>query len=223
MRLTVVLTSSAVRIPDQVPDNLADFREWAGDNDLPEKTRVDYYKGEVWIDMGKEQIFTHGSLKTDIAVVLGGLTQSADLGRYWCNGILVTNEEADLSGNPDGTFVSHETVAAGRVTFTEGAKEGFVELVGTVDMVLEVVSPGSVVKDTHSLREAYWEAGIPEYWIADARGDGIEFDILKRGPKGYVETKRVGGWLKSVVFGKSFRLVRGIDRSGNPKFTLEVK
>ena len=34
--------------------------EWAGDNDLPEKTRIDFYRGEVWIDMGREQVFTHG-------------------------------------------------------------------------------------------------------------------------------------------------------------------
>ena len=107
MSLTVVMTSSAVRIPDYVPDNLADFREWAGDNDLPEKTRVDYYKGEVWIDMGREQIFTHGLLKTEIAAVLRNVTKPHDLGTYWCNGILVTNEEADLSGNPGVAAAGH--------------------------------------------------------------------------------------------------------------------
>ena len=37
------------------------------------------------------------------------------------------------------------------------------------------------------------------------------------------ETRKQGGWLKSVVFGKSFRLTRRTDRSGNPQFTLEVK
>jgi Uma2 family endonuclease len=90
-------------------------------------------------------------------------------------------------------------------------------------MVLEVVSRSSVKKDTVTLRQAYWEAGIPEYWLVDARGDGLEFRILKAGPKGYTEVRKQAGWLKSGIFGKSFRLARGTDRSGNPSFNLEVK
>jgi Uma2 family endonuclease len=223
MSLTLQLTETAIRVPENIPTTLAEFREWAGDNDLPEKTRVDFYQGKVWIDMSREQVYTHGHLKTEFAVVIGGLLKQQDLGTYWCNGILVTNEAAYLSGNPDGRFVSHDALESGRVTLTEGAEEGYVELVGTVDMVLEVVSEGSVAKDTVTLRQAYWEAGIPEYWLVDARGDRQDFHILKHGPKGYTDTRKVGGWLKSAVFGKSFRLVRGTDRAGKPRFTLEVK
>ena len=133
--------------------------------------------------------------------------------------MLVTNEDAELSGNPDGTFVSHEAIETGRVTLKEGVEEGFVELVGTPDMVLEVVSASSVAKDKAALREV----GIPEYWIVDARGDRREFHILKRGPKAYTEVRKLGGWLKSAVFGKSFQLIRGADRTGNPTFQLAVQ
>ena len=56
--------------------------------------------------MSMEQIFTHGAVKTEIAAVLRTLCKETGLGRYWCNGILVTNEHADLSGNPDGAFES---------------------------------------------------------------------------------------------------------------------
>jgi len=223
MSLTVQLESGAVAVPDYVYKSLDAFREWAGDNDLPEKTRVDFYKGKVWVDMGREQVFTRGALKTHIAIVLGGLIESYDLGRYWCNGVLVTNEEASLSGNPDGTFVSHDAFESGRVALTEGSDGGHTELVGAVDMVLEVVSNSSVAKDTITLREAYWEAGIPEYWLIDGRGDRLDFRILKYGPRGYVETRKLGGWLKSAVLGKSFRLTRGKDRSGNPTFKLNMK
>lgn len=223
MGLTVQLTGGAIHVPEHVRQSLAAFREWAGDNDLPEKTRIDFYKGEVWVDMGKEQLYTHGQLKTEIAIVLGWLIKQRDLGTYWCNGVLVTNEVADLSGNPDGTFVSHESLETGRVSLTEGADEGYVELDGTPDMVLEVVSESSVTKDTVTLRQAYWEAGIPEYWLVDARGERLEFHILKHGPKGYTDTRKAGGWLKSAAFGKSFRLTRGTDRGGNPRFTLDVK
>jgi Uma2 family endonuclease len=173
--------------------------------------------------MGREQVFTHGHLKTEFAVVLGGIIKTADLGTYWCNGVLLTNEGAELSGNPDGVFVSHETLETGRIVFTEGADEGYVELVGTPDMVLEVVSESSVAKGTVTLRQAYWDAGIPEYWIADARGERLDFHIFKHGAKGYLETRKSAGWLKSSVFGQAVRLTRGRDRNGNPKFALDVK
>ena len=221
--VTVQLDSTAIEVPERVRQSLAAFRVWAGDNDLPEKTRVDFYRGKVWVDMGREQIFTHGLLKTEIAFVLTGIVKERDLGYYWCNGVLVSNIRADLSGNPDGTFVSHEAIESGRVKLFEGAQEGYTEILGTPDMVLEVVSASSVTKDKVSLREAYFEAGISEYWLVDARGDRLEFQILKRGEIEYTDTRKVGGWLKSAVFGKSFKLTRGIDRSGNPTFKLDVK
>jgi len=223
MSVNVLLTDSAVHVPERANESLTAFREWAGDNDLPEKTRVDFYKGEVFVDMGMEQVFTHGLVKTEIAAVLRTLTRDAGAGFYWCNGVLVTNEAADLSGNPDGTFVSHAAFAAGRVTLVEGKEGGFVELEGTTDMVLEVVSDSSEKKDTRTLREAYWEAGIPEYWLVDARGDEVAFDILRRGPKGYAPTRKAAGWVKSAVFGKAFRLARTTSALSHPEFTLEVR
>jgi len=221
--ITVQLEAGAVEVPERVRRSLAAFRAWTQDNDLPEKTRVDFHKGKVWVDMGKEQIFSHGLLKTQIAFVLTGLVQELELGYYFCNGVLVTNEAADLSGNPDGTFVSHESLKSGRVELVEGKEDGFTELLGTADMVLEVVSQSSVSKDNVDLREAYWEAGVPEYWLADARNERCEFQILKRGPKGYIESRKVGGWVKSAAFDRHFKLTRHTDRSGNPVFKLGVK
>lgn len=223
MSLAVQLNGTVVEIPELARKSLSTFREWAGDNDLPEKTRIDFYKGKVWVDMGSEQLYTHGHLKTEIASVLWSFIKANDLGYYWCNGVLLTNEDAYLSGNPDGTFVSHESFESGQMTQTEGSEGGFTELVGIPDMVLEVVSNSSVTKDKVSLREAYWEAGIAEYWIADGRDDRCEFQILKHGARGYVEVRKIGGWLKSTVFGKSFKLTRSKDRGGNPTFKLLMK
>ncbi|MBX9623080.1 MAG: Uma2 family endonuclease [Gemmataceae bacterium] len=139
------------------------------------------------------------------------------------SGVLVTNPAADLSGNPDGVFASHDALASGRMRLVPAPGGGFNELEGTADMVLEVVNDSFVRRDTEVLREAYWEAGIPEYWLVDARGEEVEFDILKHGPGGYKAARKAGGWVKSVVFGKSFKLTRGTDPNGNPEFTLEVK
>lgn len=217
--VTVQLDGTAIEVPERVRQSLAAFRVWAGDNDLPEKTRVDFYRGKVWVDMGREQLFTHGLLKTEIVAVLGSIIEREDLGFICSSGVLVTNEGADLSGNPDGTFVSFNSIKSERMMLGETVDE----LVGTPDMVLEVVSASSVTKDKVSLREAYFEAGISEYWLVDARGDRLDFQILKRGDLEYTDTRKVGGWLKSAVFGRSFKLSRDVDRSGNPSFKLDVK
>jgi Uma2 family endonuclease len=73
------------------------------------------------------------------------------------------------------------------------------------------------------LRDLYWQAGIGEYWLVDARRERIQFDILKRGRSGYVATRKQSGWLKSLVFGKSFRLDSRPDKLGRPEFTLSVR
>jgi Uma2 family endonuclease len=111
----------------------------------------------------------------------------------------------------------------GKIRLVEGAEEGYVELEGAHDMVLEVVSTSSVVKEYKRLRELYWRAGIREYWIVDARSEDPSFDILRHTANGYAATRKQGDWVKSAVFGKVFRLTRKVDEQGNPEYELAVK
>lgn len=90
-------------------------------------------------------------------------------------------------------------------------------------MVLEVISESSVQKDEVILKEAYWEAGIAEYWLVDARKQALRFDIFRHTSKGYVATRKQAGWLKSGVFGKSFRLRKRTNVLGHPDFILDVR
>jgi Uma2 family endonuclease len=80
--------------------------------------------------------------------------------------------------------------------------------------VLEVVSDSSVQKDTVSLPEVYYRAGILEYWLIDARGAEVDMQILHRGPEKYLPAPRQAGWQLSEVFGRSFRLERRQGRHG---------
>jgi Uma2 family endonuclease len=154
--------------------------------------------------------------------VLGGLVKASQSGRFFHDRTFLSNPDADLSTEPDGLFASYDTLRTGRVRPVEGAEEGYVELEGTPDMVLEVVSASSVTKDTVRLRELYWRAGVPEYWLVDARA-ALRFDILRRGPKRYVATRRRAGWLPSTVFGRAFRLTQQTDPLGQPLYTLSVQ
>ena len=57
----------------------------------------------------------------------------------------------------------------------------------------------------------------------DARADGLEFDIFRHESGGYTAVRKQGGWLKSRVFGKSFRLSRQLDDAGNPEYSLSAR
>lgn len=221
-RNTFVVDSQRIEIPKWI-GNLASFRHWARSDEFPEAGRICYLNDELWVDMSKEQVFSHNQVKSEFSRVLLSLAKTERKGRYFGDGVRFSNERANLSCQPDGTFVSFESLADKRLTLVPGVVEGFVELEGTPDMVLETISASSVGKDTDTLRKLYWKAGVREYWLVDARGDKLSFEILRYSAKGYIATPKSAGLTKSAVFGKSFRLRRTTDEQGNPEFTLETK
>ena len=54
-------------------------------------------------------------------------------------------------------------------------------LEGPGDLVVEVVSPESRVRDMEVKLEEYEEAGVPEYWIIDPAGRRFEARVLEEG------------------------------------------
>ncbi len=70
------------------------------------------------------------------------------------------------------------------------------------ELVIEVVSPGSVLRDYEEKREEYLELGVKEYWIVD--GEKERITILRRvrgkwnerilGPGEFYETKLLPGF-----------------------------
>lgn len=207
-------------VPHWVED-LDTFRRWARSAEFPESGKISYFKGDLGVDLSMETM-AHNQLKGEYNTVLGALTKKERRGRYFHDRMMLVHEDAGLSTEPDGMFVSHVAMETGRIRIEQG--DDSLELIGSPDMTLEIVSRFSVRKDKVVLRELYWEAQVPEYWLVDSRGEQATFEILRRTPKGYVGVrKQQGGWLKSAVFGKSFRLTQETDRRGNAEFTLAVR
>jgi len=221
MPLSAVVVSDQVRIPSWVKDFRA-FRRWARSEANQEQGRVSFLDGELWVDTHMEQLFTHNRVKTCYTVTVGGLVELEDRGYYFSDRCLLSHRAANLSTEPDGTFCSWASIADGHVRLVEGEDEGFVELEGTVDMALEVVSAYSVRKDKSILRDLYWRAKLPEYWLVDVRKLPIQFDILRWTSRGYSATRARQGWLRSRVLDHLFRLETEADRLGNPKYLLRV-
>jgi Uma2 family endonuclease len=220
--VSILGESGVIAVPDWVTD-IDSFRRWTETDDCPNEYRLGWLKGQVWIDMTREQLYTHLLVKAEYYFHLTRIVKEGNLGIFIPDGLLLSNFAADISGNPDGTFLSQETLHSDRVRLLEGARGGCTEVQGSPDMVLEVVSNSSVRKDYHQLRTAYWEADIREYWLVDARKEPLKFDILRHTPRGYVATRKQDGWSKSAVFGKSFKLTQRKNDLGHPEFTLVVR
>jgi Uma2 family endonuclease len=199
---------------------LAGFRAWVLSDDFPEKQPVTFLKGEIFLDMSKEDIFTHSAVKTAVAGTLFKLNEELDFGNIFINGVLVTNVEADVSNNPDMVALFWDSLESGRVRYVTNRRGRDVEIEGSPDWVLEIVSDSSVAKDTRDLRNAYHQACVREYWLIDARGDDIDFQILHWRKTGYAAAARKAGWQRSRVFGRGFQLARSRDRRGAWRYVL---
>src|SRR5262245_31976675 len=131
--VTYVYEDEQVSVPSWVVD-LESFRRWADSDDFPEKGRIWWLKGEVWVDMSKQQIFSHLAVKSEYNIVIGGMAKLEKRGLFFPDGLFFCNVHADIAGNPDGLYVSYKALESGNVRLIEGKQGGYLELEGSPDM-----------------------------------------------------------------------------------------
>jgi Uma2 family endonuclease len=210
-----------ITVPGWVTD-LAAFSRWVESPEFPTEGRVSYISGHIRVDLSMEQLYTHNQVKLWISIVLAQLGRDSQLGTFIADRMRLANATADLSTEPDGMFVTFESQQAGRLKpVAASSMPGIREVEGTPDMVLEVLSESSEAADRGELAEAYFRAGVLEYWLADARGEELTLELYHRGRKGFVKNKPADGWVRSQIFDRAFRLVQSTDPLGNPQYTLE--
>ncbi len=205
--------------------SLAEFRAWALSDDFPERGRIDYIGGRIEVDMSPENLFFHGSVKTELVRVLANIIHSAGGGYLFSDRTRVSSPAADLSAEPDVVYLATDAIDSGRVRLVPSAgsePDSYMELEGAPDLVVEIVSDSSVAKDTKRLPIAYWRAGIAEYWLLDVRREQLLFRIHARGAEGYEPVLADGqGFQLSAVFDGRFRLQRRRDACSRWVFDLQ--
>jgi Uma2 family endonuclease len=216
-----VIVQGQFVIPRWVED-LESFRRWRLSDDAPDSGAIAFLDSYIWVDLSMEEFLTHNQVKAAYDYAIMSVVNPASLGRYVPDRMLLTNAEANLNTEPDGLFATWETMRSGRLRLVEREGQGIMELEGTPDQVLEVVSKTSLRKDTVLLRDLYFKAGISEYWLVDVRDGAMSFAILTWTPEGYVAAPGVNGWIASKVFGKAFQLQKRKDPLGHPQFTVSV-
>jgi Uma2 family endonuclease len=223
---TSVLIEERLEIPLGLR-SLADFRAWALSDDFPEKGRIDYVQGRIEVDMSPEDLFSHGTPKSEIHYVVYGRVRRLKSGFVFLDCTRISCPGADLSAEPDIVFVAHRTIRSGRARLVPKASEEegrFVEIEGSVDWIAEIISDSSAAKDKQRLPLAYFAAGVREFWLIDARKRQLFFQIYRRSKTEFVPVKpATDGFQRSAVFRCSYRLDRKKDRHGFWSYELREK
>lgn len=206
---------------------LSGFRAWAQSDRFPKTGRVDYIDGEVDVDMSPEDLQTHGTLKAALAAELFLLVAKPQRGYVFVDRTRVTSTAGDLSAEPDVVVALFSSLDAGhvrQVPAVQPAPGRFVELEGAPDLVVEIVSDSSEVKDTERLPVQYAQAGIPELWLLDARGSEVRFEarILVDGSYQRVEPD-AEGWTASTLLKADCRVTRQPAPHDGWLYSLEIR
>jgi hypothetical protein len=206
---------------------LADFRAWALSDDFPEKGRIDYVQDRIEVDLSPEDLFCHGTPKSEVLMVVEGRTKALRSGFVFSTRTRMSCPAADLSVEPDVVFLSYDAIDSRRVRLIPQATEQegrYVEIEGGVDWIAEIISDSSEAKDKKRLPDAYFAAGVRELWLIDARKRQLFFQIYRHGKTEFVPVEPdSGGFQRSAVFGCSYRLDRKKDRHGFWSYELRQK
>lgn len=106
--ITAVFEDSVVKVPSWVIDNTS-FLRWASSEDAPEKSKVGYLYGSVWIDHTTETAF-HNEIKLAVASTIKQWAIQHGLGKTYTDGMVYSNLEAEFTTVPDGIFVKKESI-----------------------------------------------------------------------------------------------------------------
>lgn len=214
----------AIEVPARAATHRG-FRKWLIEDRADQPGRICYLAGDLFIDMSAGEIETHNKIKAEISSTLIVLNKRLKKGTFYVDGAQVSHLKSGLTTVPDGAFVLWETLESGRVKLKPRKDRSgeFVELVGSPDWIMEIVSRTTLHKDTIRLPRLYHQAHIGEFWRINALGSEIDFRILRWQKSGYRRMPADDGWQRSPLFGCSFRLARQEDRLGYWEYTLEAR
>jgi Uma2 family endonuclease len=221
---TAILLEEQLRIPPIA--SLEDFRRWMRSDEFPEHGRIDYVDGHIEVDMSPEDLFCHGTIKTEIEGVLYNCVKRHEHLYLFTDCTRVTCSAGGVSAEPDIVLLSEDAIESGHVKLVpkaSGEKDRYTEIEGPPELIVEIVSDSSERKDKKQLPPAYFAGGVPEFWLVDARPKTLMFQIHDRSDDGFRPVAADGeGFQRSAILGKRFRLERSRNDRGRPIYTLHV-
>lgn len=131
-----------------------------------EDTWAEWVDGEVVI-MSPVSFF-HQDLADFLVAVLRVFVETLDLGWVCSAPFLMRLASLSRGREPDILFVRKERMSLVQQTYLDGP----------ADLVVEIISPESVVRDREEKFAEYERAGVQEYWLLDPQQKQAEFYVL---------------------------------------------
>ena len=186
------MTRTSVLTPTQAPPRLRmtleEFLAWAEGNPLAE-----WVDGEV-VTMSPLRA-VHVQLHTWLGAVLRSWLEFRPIGQVFVEGYGMRLPRSLRV--PDVMVVKNEHKDRIQETYLDGP----------ADLVVEVVSPESVLRDYQEKVQEYAQAGVPEYWIVDPAHQVVSalglkqgaYEVLFEGREGRLASRVLPGfWLEAA-------------------------
>lgn len=162
---------TAVKIPEPLKLTYEDYLL------LPEDRRYEIIDGEPFMTPSPKTF--HQRIILRLAELINDFVKKGNLGEVFIAPYDVVLSKHDIV-QPDIIFVSKERSNI----ITE------LNIQGSPDMVIEILSPSTKERDLVLKRKLYAAFGIKEYWIVDPENEKIT--LLTLGKEGYVAQKATG-------------------------------
>jgi Uma2 family endonuclease len=166
------------------------FLEWNG-----EEGWFEWVDGEV-IEMSNPSL-KHQDLSDFLTSILRFFIEAKKLGRVISAPFQIKFDFRPSGRQPDIMFVSNENLHLLEKQYVDG----------TTDLIIEIVSPESVLRDTLDKFEEYEKAGVKEYWIIDYKtrtanfygfdGEGKYKQLLLKADRVFESRIIEGLWIKT--------------------------
>lgn len=171
---------------------LRTFRRWVDSRPMSDVNHYELVRGRIV--MSPPAGWTHASLGALIVGLLGAHVRRHRLGKVFDASLGYVLPSGDVL-EPDASFVSARRFEANRPSRSNEY------LRAVPNLVVEILSPGTAVRDRGEKRELYEQNGVDEYWIVDS--DHRAVTVFTAGPRGYGAGRTaIGGALRSRVLPK---------------------
>lgn len=152
---------------------------------LPPETRAELIEGEIYMSPTPES--QHQIVVGNSYGLLQAFVRSGAFGR-----VFIAPLDVFL---PDGEVVEPD------VLFVAAARMGIVKrwVEGAPDLVIEVLSPSTAVRDRVVKRDLYARNGVREYWLIDPETQTVEVLKLERGAYALHAVFESGDRITSIV------------------------
>ncbi|MFN8356986.1 MAG: Uma2 family endonuclease [Spirosomataceae bacterium] len=136
----------------------------------------EYLPADVGYELINDELFkmpTPSAIHQEISANLDFLMQS----------FVRHNQLGKLFTAPLDVLLDSTTVVEPDLFFIENSKRSIIKqhVEGVPDLVVEIISPSSYIRDTITKKELYERFGIKEYWLIDPANQVIEVFVLENG------------------------------------------